>query len=895
MAVFRRMLNVFRRDRLQHEIDAELQGHIDLRTEENIASGMTPEEARREARLRFGNPTVTRERVAAADAALGLGIFGRNLRYGLRQLRRSPGFTVAAVLVLALGIGPNVAIFSIIWATFLAPPPYPNANQLVVVWNHFKAERIPSAGEDYAEYAAQSHSFQSLSFQSWITLHLTNSDHTADQEGGLGVTPGLQTKTAIQPMLLGRDFLPDEGGPGTDHVVMLSNWLWQHRYNSDPNIIGKSILIEDQPYTVIGVMRASPHERGGSVEFTVPVRLIPGERSPQFGIIIGRLKPGVTLAQAQAEVSVIAKRIETQHSGGRDTGAFTLTVEHFRNDWLDLKTQRNLWLLLAAVGLVLLIACANIANLLLARGTARQQELAVRSALGATRSQIFMQLLTESLTLALLGGAVGIAMGWGIMKLSMVILPDLAIQSSDTLVEMNLPVLCISIVIALFAGVLAGCIPSWRAARLNVSEMLKQGSRSAGGRGRTSLQSVLVAAEIALALILLAGAGMALHSFWNLSHIDVGFTADHVLTAMLRPRDNSVRGGRPNFPPPEQVVVQQHQLLNRVRTIPGVADAALATQMPLHGFDTFPFAVAGETTDRNHLPTADFEAVTPSFFRTFGIRLVRGRLLADSDAPGAPPAIMVNETFVRRYLPNDDPMTHQVVLRLPIFSAANSGKPTMPPPVAYQIVGVFHDVLDNEHLTGAVQPEMYASQWQIGWPFASIAVRTLGMDPAMLTQPLQRAISSVQAGTAIDHVEVMDQVLGSQTSSDRFEMVLFGGFAFVALLLAAVGIYGVMSFAVAQRTHEIGVRMALGAQRREVISLVVRSGMRMALIGIVIGLAGALGLGLLMRKTLYGVTSADPGSLIAVALLLFAVALFACWIPARRSAAVDPMQALRTE
>lgn len=895
MAVFRRVFNLFRRSRLQNDINSELQAHLDLRTEENIASGMTPEEARREARLRFGNPTVTGERVAAADAALGLGSFGRNLRYGLRQLRRSPGFTLAAVLVLALGIGPNVAIFSIIWATFLAPLPYPNTNQMVVVWNHFKGERIPTGGEEFAEYAAQSRSFQSLSYQSWITLHLTNSDHTADQEGGLGVTPGLHSKTVDQPMLLGRDFSPEEGAPGRDHVVILANWLWQHRYNSDPNIIGKSILVEDQPYTVVGVMRAGPHERSGGVEFNVPIRLTVGARSPQFGIIIGRLKPGVTLAQAQAELSVIAKRFRTQQSRGQDTSAFSLTVEHFRNDWLDVKTQRNLWLLLAAVGLVLLIACANIANLLLARGTTRQQELAVRSALGASRGQIFVQLLTETLTLAVAGGAVGIAMGWGIMKLSLALIPNLATESSDTLVEMNLPVLIISVGIALLAGVLAGCIPSWRAARVNVSETLKQGVRSAGGRGRTPLQSILVITEIALALILLAGAGMALHSFWNISHIDVGFSADHILTAILRPRENGPRGGQAVFPPAEQVVVQQRQLLDRVRAMPGVGDAALALQIPMHGFSTFPFTVAGQPTDPSHFPTADFNAVTPSFFSTFRIRLVRGRFLAEADAPGAPLAIMVNETFVRRYLPNDDPLTHRILLRLPIFSASNGARPTIPPPASYQIVGVFHDVLDNEHLTGAIQPEMYISQWQAGWPFGYIAVRTVGMAPALLTEPLQRTISSVQPGTAIDHVEVMDEVVGRETSNDRFEMILFGGFAWVALLLAAVGIYGVMAFAVVQRTHEIGIRMALGAERRQVISMVIRSGMRMAFVGIAIGLAGAVGLGLLMRKTLYGVTAADPVSLAAVAVLLFAVALFACWIPARRSAAVEPMQALRAE
>ncbi|MGA9587671.1 MAG: ABC transporter permease, partial [Terracidiphilus sp.] len=644
MAVFRRFANLFRRSSVDQEIEDELQAHIAMRVEANIAAGMLPTEARRQALLQFGNPSTTKERVTAADANLTLGGFWRNVRFALRQLRRSPRFALTAILALALGIGPNVAIFSIIWATFLAPSPFPHANQLVVVWNHYKGDRIPTRGEDYAQYAAESRSFESLSFQSWIVVHLTNSDHTADMSGGLGVSPGLQTRTVGEPMALGRDFLPDEGGPGKDHVVILSHWLWQHRYNSDPNIVGKPILVEDQPYTVVGVTPAGPNDQGGGVEFNVPVRLTPGVHSPHFGIMIGRLKPGVTLAQAQAELSVINSRLFAnvlvkERGQANGSNAISITVEHFRNDWLDVKTQRNLWLLLEAVSLVLLIACANIANLLLARGASRSQELAVRSALGATRRQIFAQLLTESLTLAVFGGALGITMGWGIMRLSIAIFPDLALQSSDTLVEMNLPVLCFSIAIAFIAGIVSGCAPSWRATRLNLSETLKQGSRSVGGRGRTPLQSALVTSEIALALILLAGAGMALHSFWNLSHIDVGFTPDHLMTALLRPRDNSARGGKQTFPPPEQIVVQQHQLLDRIRAIPGVADAAFATTLPLHGTGIFPFTVAGQPDDPDHAPVADFEAVSPSYFNTLGIRLVRGRFLRDTDTYGSPPVV----------------------------------------------------------------------------------------------------------------------------------------------------------------------------------------------------------------------------------------------------------------
>jgi putative ABC transport system permease protein len=423
---------------------------------------------------------------------------------------------------------------------------------------------------------------------------------------------------------------------------------------------------------------------------------------------------------------------------------------------------------------------------------------------------------------------------------------------------------------------------------------LKQGSRAAGRRGRTPLQSALVITEIALSLVLLAGAGMALHSFWNLSHIDVGFRGDHVLTALLRPR-NSGPGSQRVFPSPEETSVTQHQLLDRVRQIPGVADAALATGMPMSGFDTFPFQVAGQPADKAHMPTADFEAVTPSFFRTFGIRLVRGRFLSEQDQLQSPRVVMVNETFVHRYLPNGDPLTQRLLIRLPVIIPDHAGPSKPPAEESFQIVGVFHDVLDNEHLTGDVQPEMYVSQWQAGWPFLWIAVRTHAIEPDEITTTLQRTVSSMMPGAAIDHVRTMVQVMEEQQSSDRFEMILFGAFAAVALLLAIIGIYGVMSFAVAQRTHEIGVRMALGARRKEVIRLIVGSGMRMSLLGLGIGLAGAVILGRLMHATLYGVQAADFFSLTAVAVLMFIAALVACWIPARRSATIDPIQALRNE
>jgi putative ABC transport system permease protein len=817
-----------------------------------------------------------------------MGNWGRDVRFGLRMLARNKGFAAIAILALALGIGPNVAIFSIIWATFLAPLPYPNANQLAVVWDHYKGERQGTRGEDFAEYAAQSQSFQRLDFQSWIALHLFNSDHTQDENTGLRTTPGFYTKNFGIPMALGRDFLPDEGTPGKDHLVILTHRLWESRYHSDPGILGKPILINDEPYTVVGVISAGASDKIEGTRFVVPYKPQPGVKSDQYGNVFGRLKPGVTLAQAQAEIAAIDKRLApTRYGGADDAKSWSITVEQLKNDWLDPKLVRNLWLLLAAVGLVLLIACANVANLLLARGSARQQELALRSAMGASRRQVFNQLLTESLTLAILGGATGIAMGWSIMKLAMAILP-LEKQTAEAVVGINMPVLFFAIGVSLIGGVLFGCAPAWQAARLNLSDTLKQGSRAISGRSRSRTQGVLVTAEFALALTLLAGAGLALHSFWNLSRIDLGVTTDHVITAGLMPV-STTRQGHPSIPSPDQIVASQRQLLEKLRAVPGVQDAALTTGIPLLSNGDYPLGIAGQPFDPKNPPIADLEAITPGFFHTFGIHLVSGRFLTESDSTGTPLGVVVSESFVHRYLPHVDPLSQRLLIGIPQPGANKPG-----PQVAFQVIGVFHNIQNSEHLTDTPKPEVFISLWQVPWPYVGIAAHTF-VDPGAVTSGIRAAVTAAAPNFTLSQIRTMHQIVSDQLTGDRFGMVLFAGFAAVALILAALGIYGVMSFAVAQRTHEIGLRMALGAQKSEVVSLIVRSGIRLALPGMAIGLAGVLVLGRLMHSTLYGVGAIDYTSTLLVAAVLFAVALIACWVPARRCAQVDPMIALRDQ
>jgi putative ABC transport system permease protein len=804
----------------------------------------------------------------------------RDIRYGLRALANNKGFTAVAILALALGIGPNTAMFSVIWGIFLAPLPYHNPDQLVVVWTKVKGERSPSRADDYLQYVAQSKSFERLDLGPWKEIHMTGLDPSEEVVSGGYAVPGFYEKTLGVHLGMGRDFLPEEGVPGKDHEVIITHRMWTDHFHSDPNILGKQMQIENQPYTVVGVEKRGPSDRS-TLEFTVPLALAPVGHNAMWGNIFGRLKPGVTIAQAQAELAVIDRRLAASRGGDLPADAWTVSVEPFKNDWFDKKLERNLWLLLSAVGFVLLIACANVANLLLARGAARQKEIAVRGALGASRGQVFAQLLTESLTLAILGGVIGIALGWAMMKFVLAMLPEVSSLTIEAEIGLNLPVLFFSMGVTLLAGILFGCAPAWQAAKLNLSETLKQGSQSMLGTGCIRLQGTLVVIETALALTLLSGAGMALHSFWKLTRIDIGVQTDHVLTA-------AVQMPKKDFADLEQIKSKARQLIEKLRALPGVENAALTTTIPLQGYSSFPFSIAGQPVSDAKRPVADFESVTPSYFGTLGVRLMKGRFLSDDDIRSSPQVVMVNETFASRYLPGMDPLTERLMLE-PIVPNEKSGAAT-----ERQIVGVFHDVRNGEHLNDRTEPQILVPFWQTPWPNLGLVVKT-AQDPGLISKSVISAVGEVLPGQPLTHVETMEEIFDTQVKGDRSGMVLFGGFAAIALLLAAFGIYGVMAFAVAQRRHEIGLRMALGAQREQVVKLILADGMKLALFGVGIGLLGAFTLGRLMRTTLYGIGTIDLASFSAVAFVLLAAAMIASYVPARRSAKVDPMIALRQE
>ncbi len=803
----------------------------------------------------------------------------RDLHFGLRLLWKNPVFTSVAVLALALGIGANTAIFSVVYATLLAPLPYRQPDRIVMIWSKVGGNRNVTAAGDYLEWKRQSTAFESMAAWTGGQMSLTISGQP-EQVNSEPSTPGF-LEVLGQPLLLGRGFLPEEGQVGKNHEVILTYKLWKNRFGTDREIIGKQVRMDGAPYTVVGVLAPGATDRVQS-ELYVPLAFKPDQINHEFHwlLVMARLKPGVTVAQANADMDSVTKHIaEVYPKSNQGWGA---SVEPLQNDFLSRDTQRALWMLLGAVGFVLLIACANVANLLLARGTVRQREIAIRASLGATRGQLFSQFLTESLALAGIGGALGVGLAWGFLKVIIALMPPFTLPSEAD-VRLNVPVLLFTLGATMLAGVLFGCAPAVQAVRLNLNETLKEGGRTGFSVGRHRARHALVLAEFALALTLLAAAGLAVHSFWNITHVDMGFQTGHLLTFDLpMPADR--------LKTPEQITLFYQQLIERVQALPGVTSASVSTGMPVEGTNFgMPFEIVGKpVADRSQRPGAGFNQVTPGFFTTFGIRMARGRAFTEADVAGGLPVAVVNSTFVKRYFPNVDPLTQRISVEQLIPGVTNLG-----PPIDWQIVGVYENVR-NGGPKGDGFPEIDVPFAQSPWPSDLMAVRTAG-NPEGVIKSIAAVIHSSDPDLPMADVKTMDQLLHESMGGDRFGAVLFGSFAVIALCLATFGIYGVMSFGVAQRTHEIGLRMALGAGQTQVLGLILKEGMTLGFIGLLIGLGGSYGVGRLMRGTLYGIGTLDPVAFSAVAAVLMISALLACYIPARRATQVDPMAALRQD
>jgi putative ABC transport system permease protein len=802
-----------------------------------------------------------------------------DVRFGVRLLRRNPGFAAVAILALALGIGATTAIFSVVYATLLAPLPYPQPDQLVMVWSRVQGNRNVSAAGTYLEWKRQSTAFQSLNAWTGGSLNLATSDRP-EQVSAAMTTPGFLSMTGT-PMALGRDFRAEEGQVGRDQVVILTNQIWQERFGGDRAILGRQIRIDAKPYIVVGILAPGQADRM-QPRLYVPLAFRPEQVNHDFHwlLVMGRLKPDVSLAQANANMEAVSRRLAEAFPASNK--GWSSSVEPLKNNFLSQQTQTALWLLLGAVAFVLLIACANVANLLLARGTARQRELAVRASMGAPGSRLFRQMLTESVTLAIIGGVLGVALASVMLDGIMALMPPFTLPSEAD-VRLNVPVLLFSLAACGLSGILFGCAPAWQAARANVNEMLKETGRSLSG-GRHRLRRALVVVEFALALSLLAGGGLAIHSLMKLADVNIGFQTERLLTF-----DLPVPIGR--LTTPEQIVGFYDRVLERVREVPGIVSASHSVGMPVAGPNFgMPFTIVGDKpVDRGARQGAGFAMVSPEYFRTFGIQIIKGRAFTAEDREGALRVAIVNERFVNRYLNGRDPLKHRLAIEQLIPGVTRLG-----PTVEWQIVGVARHVRNAGPKDVDGFPEIDVPFLQSPWPGASIALRTAG-EPTALQQSIAAVVRSIDPDLPMANVRTMDQIIDQTMASDRFNTALFGAFAVVALILAAFGIYGVMSFVVVQRTHEIGLRMALGAGRTRVVKDVILEGMITALVGVVIGSAGAYGVGRAMQGMWYDVGAMDPAAFTVVAVTLLASALLACFIPAQRAASVDPMSALRQE
>jgi predicted permease len=794
------------------------------------------------------------------------------------MLRKNPGLTAAVIATLMLGIGATTAIYTVVYAVLLAPLPYPEPNQLVMVWSKINGHDNGLSAGDFLDWREQSKSFQQLAAWTGGSFNIATQEQP-EQLDGMRATPGWYSMQGM-PFLMGRDFRPEEGIPGGDHAVILTHKLW-NRLGANRAIVGQPMRINGEPYTVVGVLAPGIGDRF-DFELAAPLAFRPEQINHDYHwlLAMGRMKPGVTLQQARADMDAVTAHIAAAYPiSNKGWGA---SVEPLKNDFLPPERIHNLWLLLGAVGFVLVIACVNIANLLLAKGAARLREIAVRNAVGANRRQIFNQFLTESIVLAFIGGGLGIALGVGLLRAILSIVPE-GILPSEASFQLDVHVLVVALAATSLAGLLFGCAPAWYASRVDPGESLKEGGRTGTGTSSHKLRRGLITGEFALALSLLAGAGLAMHSFWNLTRVDLGVRTDHVLVFGL----NHPHG---RFKSPEEMNSYNQQMLGVLRGVPGVANVATVTGTPLRGTsDGMPFTVVGGPTfaDPSQRPGTGFQSVSPDYYKTFGIRVVQGRSFSEQDTATSVRVAMVNEEFARRYLKDVDPLQQRLSIEEII-----PGLPKLGPPIEWQIVGIFHNVRYGDFRDAFSEVDVPYAQSLA--PDVTIGVRT-EEEPAAMSKAVEAAVHSIDPQIALARLRTLDQVKEESLGEDRYTMVLFASFAVVALLLAAVGIYGLMAFAVAQRTNEIGLRLALGATRVHVIWLILREASLLAALGLGIGLVGSVVVGRTMRSTLYGVGAMDLSVIVSVGMILFVTALFASYLPARRAARIDPMKALRTD
>ncbi len=807
----------------------------------------------------------------------------QDLRFAFRRLRRTPGFTLVAVLTLALGIGANTAIFSVVNAALLRPLPYPDAQRIVRLFATRGGGFGTVSPPDFTDWREQAGVFTGVAaINSADDFTLTGSG-SPERVLGAQVTADFFSVLESSPAI-GRGFTPSEEVVGQNRVAILSYPLWQQRFGGRPDIVGQPIEMDRVRYTVVGVMpRGFEYPQGARLwtPLAFTTEDLTTQRGAHYLDVIARLRPGVSLEQAQAAMGAVAERLSGQYP--RTNKEWSATAVPMR-DALVGDVRPALLILLGAVGLVLLIACVNVANLLLARSMTRARELAIRTALGAGRSAIVRGILSESMVLAVLGGAAGLVVATWATSALIALQPD-ALRGLGT-VSIDGTVLCFTIVLVLITGFIFGLLPAVQASRLtDVSGRLKEGSRSAtGGREWWRARGALVGVEMALAVMLLAGAGLLIRSFVRLVQTDPGFRTEHVLTFNLSLPDAS-------YPKPEQSDAFYSRLLTDVRAIPGVEGASGIFGMPLTGFSyqISVYILDGRllsSDEQDALASPQIRIIAPDYFDVLGIRTLRGRPITEVDNAAAPRAVVVNEAAARLYWPGEDPVGREITVGTSLGLGRGRAGGT--------VVGVVADTKDFGP-GEATKPQIFLSHSQMPVTFMSVVVRTASPNSEALLSSIRERLRAIDPNVPIYQARTIDQLMGESVAKPRFYMLLLGTFALCALLLAAIGIYGVMAYVVGQRTHEIGVRMALGARGNQVLREVVARGMRPAIVGLAAGLAGALALTGVLSKLLYGVSATDPITFAGVALVLVAVALLANWIPARRASRVDPAIALRSE
>ncbi|HEV8204650.1 MAG TPA: ABC transporter permease [Pyrinomonadaceae bacterium] len=872
------------------EIVEELAQHLDDVYERSLKTGLTDAEAKRFALKELADADLMRREmrrsqkpsseapVAGGGRTNVLADFWNDLRYAIRLQRKNPGFTIVAVIALALGIGANTAIFSVVNTVLLQPLPYKDPERLVMVWEEATKAGYPQdtpTAANFVDWRTQNQTFEGMAAIADDSFNLTG---TGDPERleGQRVSTDLFPLFGVEPQI-GRVFAAAEDQPGNERVVLLSYGLWQRRFGGDAGIVGKTLQLNGAGYTVVGVMPARFQFPTPDDEVWVPIAFTQEDaanRNRHYLRVVGRLKPGFSLAQAQADMSTIATRLQQQYpETNTDLGAvITPLHEHLVGD-----IRPALLILLGAVGLVLLIACANVANLLLARAAVRQKEIAVRVALGARRSRLIRQFLTESVSLSLLGGFVGLVISYvGLIVLKSFIPENI---SQARAISIDYKVLGFTLLVSVATGLIFGLAPALQSIRFNQAETLKEGGRDAatGGSGKR-LRSLLVMAEVAISLVLLIGAGLLINSFLRLRNVDPGFRAENLLTMKIVLPE-------PKYEKKVQRSAFYTDVIQRVQSLPGVRSAAVTTNLPLYrqgnsisiGIEGRPAPPPGQ---EDIIVT---RIISPGYFDTMSIPLLKGRPLTDQDTDDSPNVVVISEGMARRYWPGEEAIGKRIAV-----GRVKSQEDWI------QIVGVVKDVRQFE-LTADPKPQMYLTHRQYGFFDAQDLVVKTDVDSASMASAVRKTVWEIDKDQPVSNIRAMETILADSIARQRFSMLLLAIFAAVALVLAAVGIYGVMSYSVAQRTHEIGIRMALGAQTTAVLKLAVGYGLKLVIAGIAIGLVAAFALTRVMATLLFGVTATDPTTFTLISLLLVAVAAIASYIPARRATRVNPIIALRYE